>query len=103
LAGVLERNTDIQIIIEGHTDNVPFRGSGQLDDNWDLSVKRATTVVRTLLDGSRINPQRLTASGRSQYLPIDDRNTVDARQKNRRKEIILTPDLSELYKIIDSY
>jgi len=103
LAGVLERNTDIQITIEGHTDNVPYRGSGQLNDNWDLSVKRATTVVRTLLDGSRINPQRLTASGRSQYLPIDDRNTVDARQKNRRTEIILTPDLSELYKIINSY
>ena len=103
LSGVLERNPDIQITIEGHTDNVPFRGSGQLSDNWDLSVKRATTVVRTLLDGSRINPQRLTASGRSQYLPIDDRNTVDARQKNRRTEIILTPDLGELYKIIDGY
>jgi len=103
LAGVLERNPDIQVTIEGHTDDVPYRGSGQLNDNWDLSVKRATTVVRTLLEGSRINPQRLTASGRSQYLPVDNRNTVDARQKNRRTEIILTPDLSELYKIIDSY
>ena len=103
LAGVLERNTDIQVVIEGHTDDVPYRSSGQLNDNWDLSVKRATTVVRTLLEGSRINPQRLTASGRSQYLPVDDRNTADARQKNRRTEIILTPDLSELYKIIDNY
>ena len=103
LAGVLERNPDIQVTIEGHTDDVPYRGSGQLNDNWDLSVKRATTVVRTLLEGTRINSQRITASGRSQYLPIDDRNTADARQKNRRTEIILTPDLSQLYKIIDSY
>ena len=103
LSGVLERNPDIQVTIEGHTDNVPYRGTGQLNDNWDLSVKRATTVVRTLLEGTRINPQRLTASGRSQHLPIDDQNTADARQKNRRTEIILTPDLSELYKIIDQY
>ena len=103
LAGVLERNPDIQITIEGHTDVVPYRGTGQLNDNWDLSVKRATTVVRTLLEGSRISPQRLTAAGRSQYLPVDNRDTSDARQKNRRTEIILTPDLGELYKIIDRY
>jgi chemotaxis protein MotB len=104
LAGVLEKNPDIQITIEGHTDNVPYKpGSGQLRDNWDLSVKRATTVVRTLLEGSKINPSRLTASGRSEYLPIDQGITSDARQKNRRTEIILTPDLTELYKLIDKY
>ena len=104
LAGVLEKNPDIQITIEGHTDNVPYNpGASQLKDNWDLSVKRATTVVRTLLDGSSINATRLTASGRSQYLPVDDRNTSDARQKNRRTEIILTPDLTELYRLIDKY
>jgi chemotaxis protein MotB len=104
LAGVLEKNPDIQITIEGHTDNVPYNpGSGQLKDNWDLSVKRATTVVRTLLEGSNINPKRLTAAGRSEYVPVDDRNTADARQKNRRTEIILTPDLTELYKLIDKY
>ena len=103
LAVVLEQNADIQVTIEGHTDNVPYNGSGQLRDNWDLSVKRATTVVRTLLEGSKIAPQRLTATGRSQYLPIDNRNATDARQKNRRTEIILTPDLSELYKIIERY
>jgi chemotaxis protein MotB len=104
LAGVLEKNPDIQITIEGHTDNVPYNpGSGQLKDNWDLSVKRATTVVRTLLDGSKINANRLTASGRSEYLPVDDRNTSDARQKNRRTDIILTPDLTELYRLIDKY
>ena len=104
LAGVLEKNPDIQITIEGHTDNVPYNpGSGQLKDNWDLSVKRATTVVRVLLDGSKIHADRLTASGRSEYLPVDNRNTQDARQKNRRTEIILTPDLTELYQLINKY
>ena len=104
LAGVLEKNPDIQITIEGHTDNVPYNPSGgQLRDNWDLSVKRATTVVRVLLESSKIDPARLTAAGRSQYLPVDGRNTSDARQKNRRTEIVLTPDLSELYRLIDKY
>jgi chemotaxis protein MotB len=104
LAGVLEKNPGIQINIEGHTDNVPYKpGSGQLKDNWDLSVKRATTVVRVLLDGSKIDPGRLTASGRSQYFPVDELSTSDARQKNRRTEIILTPDLTELYRLIDKY
>jgi chemotaxis protein MotB len=104
LSGVLEKNSDIQVMIEGYTDNVPYNpGSGQLKDNWDLSVKRATTVVRVLLEGSKIDPKRLTASGRSQYLPVDDRNTPDARQKNRRTEIILTPDLTELYQLINKY
>ncbi len=104
LAGVLEKNPDIQITIEGHTDNVPYNPSGgQLRDNWDLSVKRATTVVRVLLGGTKIDPKRLTASGRSEYLPVDTRNTADARQKNRRTEIVLTPDLTELYRLIDKY
>jgi chemotaxis protein MotB len=104
LAGVLEKNPDIQITIEGHTDNVPYNpGSGQLKDNWDLSVKRATTVVRVLLEGSKIDAKRLTAAGRSEYLPVDDRNSQDARQKNRRTEIVLTPDLTELYQLIDKY
>lgn len=104
LAGVLEKNPGIQITIEGHTDNVPYNPAGsQLRDNWDLSVKRATTVVRVLLEGSKINPGRLTAAGRSEYLPVDEANTPEARQKNRRTEIILTPDLTELYKLIDKY
>jgi len=104
LAGVLERNPDIQVTIEGHTDNVPYNpGSGQLKDNWDLSVKRATTVVRVLLEGSKIDAKRLTAAGRSEYQPVDNRNTSDARQKNRRTDIVLTPDLTELYQLIDKY
>lgn len=104
LAGVLEKNPGIQVTIEGHTDNVPYRpGSGQLRDNWDLSVKRATTVVRVLVEGSKINPKRLTASGRSEFLPVEPADTPEARQKNRRTEIILTPDLTELYELINKY
>jgi chemotaxis protein MotB len=104
LAGVLEKNPDIQVTIEGHTDNVPYNpGNSQLKDNWDLSVKRATTVIRVLLEGTRIDAKRLTAAGRSQYLPVDDHNTDDARQKNRRTEIVLTPDLTELYNLINKY
>ncbi len=104
LAGVLEKNPDIQVTIEGHTDNVPYNpGSGQLKDNWDLSVKRATTVVRVLLEGSKIKPGRLTAAGRSEYVPVEAGDTPDARQKNRRTEIILTPDLTELYDLINKY
>lgn len=103
LSGVLEKNPDIQITIEGHTDNVPYNGGGQVRDNWDLSVKRATTVVRTLLEGSNINARRLTASGRSEFLPVDNNNTADARTRNRRTEIILTPDLTKLYDLINRY
>ncbi len=104
LAGVLEKNPGIQVTIEGHTDNVPYNpGSGNLSDNWDLSVKRATTVVRTLLEGTRIDPARLTAAGRSEYMPVDAANTTEARQKNRRTEIVLTPDLTELYSLINQY
>lgn len=104
LIPVLEKNTDIQIMIEGHTDNVPYNPSGgQLKDNWDLSVKRATTVVRELTVGTRIDPKRLTAAGRSEFQPVDNRNTADARSRNRRTEIILAPDLTELYRILEKY
>jgi len=105
LGALLEKNPDISINIEGHTDDVPYRAASgqQLVDNWDLSVKRATTVVRVLTQDTNINPKRLVASGRSEYMPVDARKTVDARQKNRRTEIILTPDLTALYSILESY
>ncbi len=103
LARVLEKNPDINITIEGHTDNVPYIShGGQIQDNWDLSVKRATSVVRILLQNSSIDPKRLTAAGRGEYLPVDPRNTPEARRKNRRTEIILTPNLNELFDIIDN-
>jgi chemotaxis protein MotB len=102
LSKVLEQNPDINVMIEGHTDDVPVLAGSSYKDNWDLSVLRATTIVRILLESSTINPQRLTTAGRSQYQPVDAANTDDARQKNRRTEIILSPKLDELYKIIDN-
>lgn len=102
LAKVLEQNQDINVLIEGHTDDVPYRSESALKDNWDLSVKRATTVVRLLLEGSSIDAKRLTAAGRSQYIPIEKGKSAEARQKNRRTEIILTPKLDELLKILDN-
>ena len=89
------------IEIEGHTDNVPFSGNGNVLDNWDLSVKRATSIVRILLENSDINPAKVSASGRSEYCPIDTADTKEARKANRRIEIILTPDLDELLKIFE--
>ena len=102
LGNVLANDPSINVLIEGHTDNVPFKGSGQVKDNWDLSVMRATSVVKVLLKNENINPQRVAASGRSEFFPIDTDNTAAARAKNRRTEIILTPDLNELLKIIDN-
>lgn len=101
LANVLAQNADINIVVEGHTDDVPYQGRGELKDNWDLSVKRATTVVRLLTDNKGINPTRITGAGRSQYLPVDAEKTAQARQKNRRTEIILTPNLDELMQIVE--
>ncbi len=101
LANVLGQNKDINIMVEGHTDDVPYQGRGELKDNWDLSVKRATTVVRLLTENKEIAPTRITGAGRSQYLPIDAAGTPQARQKNRRTEIILTPNLDELMQIIE--
>lgn len=102
LAKVLEDNIDINILIEGHTDNVPYKGTGTMKDNWDLSVIRATTVLKIIVNNSKINPSRLTAAGRSQYMPIENVNTNEARSKNRRTEIILTPKLDELLNILES-
>ena len=100
LAKVLENNTDIDVVVEGHTDNVPLKSSGDIQDNWDLSVKRATSVVKIITNNSKTNPKRLTAAGRGEYLPLDLSNSVDGRKKNRRIEVILTPKLDELFKLL---
>jgi chemotaxis protein MotB len=102
LAKVLETNPDINIMVEGHTDNVPYKGTGQILDNWDLSVMRANAVTKILLKNSAIKPGRITSAGRSEYSPIDVANTKEARSKNRRTEIILTPKLDELLNILES-
>ena len=101
LAVVLANNPEIDIMIEGHTDDVPFRKGSSVKDNWDLSVLRATSIVRILLDGSGIQATRLTVAGRGEFLPVDPAKTPEARRKNRRTEIILSPDLSEVFEILE--
>lgn len=102
LASALESDTDINVMVEGHTDNVPMHGAGDIKDNWDLSVMRATSIVKILLHDAKIDPRRLMASGVSEYDPVDTANTPEARQKNRRTDIILTPKLNELFKILNA-
>jgi len=102
LAEVLGQNPDINVLVEGHTDNVPMRGTGLVKDNWDLSVMRATAVTRILLKNKSVDPKRITSAGRGEFFPIDEANTPEARQKNRRTEIILTPRLDEIFRILEN-
>ncbi|MBN1819590.1 MAG: OmpA family protein [Prolixibacteraceae bacterium] len=101
LAEVLAQNPDINIMVEGHTDNVPMHGSGDVKDNWDLSVMRATAVTKILTQNKMVDPSRIISAGRSEYVPIEQGDSPESRQKNRRTEIILTPKLDELLKIIE--
>jgi len=102
LAKVLEKNPDINVLIEGHTDNVPLNSQNQVEDNWDLSVMRATSIVKIILANGKINPTRLVASGRGEFLPVEPNTSAASKAKNRRTEIILSPKLDELLQIIGS-
>ncbi|HRG37267.1 MAG TPA: OmpA family protein [Bacteroidia bacterium] len=99
LANVLNKNADVSIAIEGHTDNVPIK-TNEYADNWDLSTARATNVVRLLTTTYKMDPHRLTASGRGEFFPIGDNTTTEGKAKNRRTEIVLSPKLDELMKVI---
>ncbi|HXH19732.1 MAG TPA: OmpA family protein [Chitinophagales bacterium] len=100
LADVLAKQTDVDILIEGHTDNVPIK-TECIKDNWDLSVARATAIVRILQESS-IKPERFIASGRGEYVPVAPNTTPEGKAKNRRTEIILAPKLDEIFKILQS-
>ena len=102
LSKVLEENPDISILIEGHTDNIPFTSRGAIESNWDLSTKRATAVVKILLENNKILPQNLTAAGKSEFVPIAPNTSVDGRAANRRIEIILSPSLDKIMGLINS-
>ena len=102
LGNVLADNPDIAILIEGHTDNVPYRGKGPLKGNWDLSTKRATAIVKQLLENPDILAQNLTAAGRGEYLPIAPNSTREGRAANRRIEVVLSPQLDEIKQIINT-
>lgn len=99
LATVLIATKDINVVIEGHTDNVPMKGKYQ--DNWSLSTERATSILRILTNDYNVDAHNIIASGRSEFYPIADNTTPEGKAKNRRTEIILSPDLSELFKLIN--
>ena len=101
LAEVLNKQTDIDVFIEGHTDNKPIN-TVQFKDNWDLSVIRATSVVRILIKNYNVNPLQRQPSGRGEYMPVDDNETSEGRSKNRRTEIIMAPKLDKLFQMLQS-
>ena len=97
---VLGDNPDISVLIEGHTDDDPFGGSGPIADNWDLSTKRATAIVAILSENKAVNKQNLTAAGRGEFSPLASNATAEGKAKNRRIEIILTPRLDEIAEML---
>ena len=100
LATVLQEQRDVNVVVEGHTDNVPIRpGTAGMADNWDLSALRATEIAR-LLATAGVSPERVTASGRGQYVPVATNDSPQNKAMNRRTEIILTPKLNELFQIL---
>ncbi len=101
LGSVLGDNPDIAVLIEGHTDNVPYKGNGQLTSNWDLSTKRATAIVNILRENAAITPENLTAAGRGEFAPVATNDSAEGKAKNRRIEVILTPKLDELSKLLN--
>ncbi len=99
LAGVLAKNPEIEVLIEGHTDDVPI-STACIKDNWDLSVLRATSVVRILMQNESIMAKQLTPAGRGEFLPVAEGKSPDDRRKNRRIEVILVPDMSKVMNLV---
>jgi chemotaxis protein MotB len=99
LATVLNNTRDVNIMIEGHTDSIPIKG--KYEDNWALSVSRAASIVRILTNSNAVDAHRIIASGRGEFYPVDDNKTSEGRSRNRRTEIILSPNLNELFKLLN--
>lgn len=97
VAKVVNNKPDFEFMVEGHTDDVPYRGNGILLDNWDLSVKRATAVVRILQNDFNVDPKRMTAAGRSEYVPV----SMTEKSKNRRTRIVVLPKIDQFYSMIE--
>jgi chemotaxis protein MotB len=101
VAKVLMNQPDIEFMVEGHTDNVPFK-QGVLLDNWDLSVKRATSIVRILQSQYGVPAARMTAAGRGEYVPLASNDTADGKQTNRRTRIVILPELDQFFKLLET-
>lgn len=102
VATVLKNQSDLEFMVEGHTDNIPFSGSGAISDNWDLSVKRATTVARLLQKQYGLDPAKIVAAGRGEYSPIADNSTKEGRAANRRTRIVVLPQLDQFFKLLET-
>jgi chemotaxis protein MotB len=100
VAKVVNDKPDFECMVEGHTDNIPLTGNGVLLDNWDLSVKRSTSIIRVLTDELNVNPAQLIAAGRSSYVPLVDNDTAENRARNRRTRIVVLPKIDQFYDII---
>ena len=101
LSAALSSQNDLEILVEGHTDSIPLSGRGLIKDNWDLSVMRATSVVKRMTLNSDLNPAQLIAAGRSEFIPILTNSTTEGRSMNRRIEMILSPNLDDLFKLLE--
>ena len=102
VALVLKNQPEIEFMVEGHTDNVPFKGNAVLIDNWDLSVKRATSVVRILETQYGLSPAKMAAAGRGEYLPVADNSTAEGKAANRRTRIVILPQLDQFFKLLET-
>ncbi|MCS6933544.1 MAG: OmpA family protein [Chitinophagales bacterium] len=103
IADVLNRQPDISIMVEGHTDNKPYvSSSGPINSNWDLSVMRASSVTKILVGENKVDPKRVTPAGRGEYFPVESNDTPEGRSKNRRIDIILTPDMKGIFDILNN-
>jgi chemotaxis protein MotB len=101
VAAVLKNQPDIEFMVEGHTDNVPYKGNGVLMDNWDLSVKRATAVVRILQNEYGLDPAKIAAAGRSEYKPVTSNDTKEGKAANRRTRIVILPQLDQFFQLLE--
>ena len=101
LSDALSYQKDLEILVEGHTDSIPLSGRGLVKDNWDLSVMRATSVVKRLTSNTNLDPTQLVAAGRSEFVPISSNLTSEGRGENRRIEMILSPNLDDLFKLLE--
>jgi chemotaxis protein MotB len=101
VAQVLKNQPNIEFMVEGHTDNIPFKSNGVLLDNWDLSVKRATSVIRILQHKYGIPPAHMTAAGRSEYFPVTTNDSPEGRAANRRTRIVILPQLDQFFKLME--
>lgn len=101
VAQVLKNQPNIEFMVEGHTDNVPYRGNGVLTDNWDLSVKRATSVVRVLQKEYGLDPAKIAAAGRSEYKPVTANDSKEGKAANRRTRIVILPQLDQFFQLLE--